>query len=358
MAGPSVSNVHIASQLRQTRPAANLSPIDTHQEYAPVAENAFLVWKKLKQHAQFTEFYWQIYECLKADDDVWCYFRWLRENPRADGLFITLGISSLKMVPPSGIWSLLVHLRSAPNWHSIRQLILGELDQTNMVMEAADVAARDSNVSQRSNAHLSVASQQSSRFSSASSMSNGSFVHIESNDHLTAQAPPWPIPENKPLPKPPRMAPEGYRFVCPHRQCKDKFAFKKLGAYENHISTKHPQDREHDASQHLRSEHSLHGVATPMRTEVEDHIDTEQGSDGSYPEKKALSDGTPTATGHEYRPTHGQPNDLQHPSNYFRKTGVHSMNYENEAAALAASYVHPDNYNGRHYSLDSPMSQY
>ena len=158
------------------------------------------------------------------------------------------------------------------------------------------VVKRQSDNSQRSRTHLSAISANSTSTSGISS--NTSFALIEEAPELGTAHDSSSIEKVLPaLPLAPgrgyRNAPPGQRFVCPLKECKGKWAYKRVGDYLNHMEKEHPEFPPHDASNYLRQDLRVSTTPIEAKGECMENFSETTAPDspsGSYPEVHALSD--------------------------------------------------------------------
>jgi hypothetical protein len=253
-------------------------------------QDAYALWNSLRRQAKFSGCRQEIYACIKAPTDVFTWFYDLRTDPRARDLANALHMS-IQFVPPIEIWDIIVQIRRHPKWSSIRNLILSEMAKANASSLQPQVSMRSSDGSQYSRTPLSIVSTNSTRTSGISSSTG--FTPIEEHQELgSVHRSDKMLPE---LPEGPathapakgyRKAPTGHRFACPLRQCKGRWAFKRVGDYQNHMDKEHPWH-------YLREDLRVSTTPAPLKDETGEDISATtapESPSGSCPEGKALSD--------------------------------------------------------------------
>ena len=164
------------------------------------------------------------------------------------------------------MWSEIVKLRCHRNVSSMRSIIMADLENQPLNQRRNHVSATSSDASNRSLAHSSMQSGNSSNSSRASSRTD-TYVHFEVDDDVGQQST-FSVSATSgigaiPFPDPPsiitsargqRRAPEGKCFVCPSKVCKGKAYFKRVGDWTNHIEKTHKVSPWHDPSRFLRQD--------------------------------------------------------------------------------------------------------
>ena len=366
MAGPFP---HIASQFRQAGPTDNDTHSDDLHELAHSRQTSLDIWQQLRQHHQYTEFRTQIALYLTAEDDIWYCLCLLRIDHGAHDLVYSIAPSIL-LVPPHGIWNLIVNLRSSEGWKACREAIRAQLSHEPIQASGSYSSARTSYGSHQRAAHLSAVSAQSSRFSSASSNSALSYVQVEPENIVRPRLQTNMAAHNKPLPQDPSIqpqaikahrkgkAPDGTWYECPYPQCRGRDGFKRHGMYESHMILKHQVSADQVTQGCPQTSSAADVRATPIKDKNDVGEAFSNSSSESYPEKKALSEGTSTAPEHEY---HLDPyylsSNLQPSAQYWGGTGVHNMQAHDHGGMEC---LRPNALGRQSHSsldVDSPMSQ-
>jgi len=226
-----------------------------------------LLLNQLLHHPHFSDLCESIWACVSANSPTWNALHHFRTDPHAVLIFRLLGIR-LPLLIPDDIWDAIVHLRTDSGWEHLQPNVLAQVER------AVDATQWSRGSSQRSS---------SSMPPNATSLSSGILQTLSSESALGEHSrntsgnssvlePPLeadrirlPISESWPTTsgwdqsignsthcngRPSRWAPAGHRCCCPLEPC--KYNYRRLGNYENHMRTVHPNYPRHNPYDSLR----------------------------------------------------------------------------------------------------------
>ena len=254
------------------------------------------LWNTLRNCKEFNECRREILACIKAPAQVFSYFYYFRTNAEAKEFTDALHMS-IHFVPPEDVWNAIVEVRRHPKYSFMRDYILSQMSKLEPVtVSRQGTIRRQSDMSGTSRGYRSAISLNSTRTSGIST--NTSFSLDENVEELgmahCSSASEKVLPE---LPLAPargyRKAPAGQCFVCPLRECKSRWAYKRVGDYLNHMNKEHPSFPPHDPSNYLRKDLRVSVTPIEVKGEVlEEHSIGAplQSPSESYPDIHALSD--------------------------------------------------------------------
>jgi hypothetical protein len=239
-------------------------------------DNIYFIWDQLKQHDGFMDYFRQIQSLLFVNSDLFQLYTRFRDYPGAPDFHDDLLLSTIHFIPPNNIYRLIVCLRTHPSWSPVRHILVADMDGLKH-HSLTTGSTRNSGISGRSLGHFSSASARPY----SNPASGYSFIEAvsEAADE-EAKYPHAPQPDTTPGPptvtdsrKPSRKAPDGYRFSCPYRQCHGKFAYRRLGDWDNHQLNYHPGGQHLNPNQYLQEDHHVN-AQTPAKTETADNVAT------------------------------------------------------------------------------------
>ena len=330
-----------------------------HSGNEPSYDDPLYIWHQLQSCAQYHEYSRQIQALLAAPDRLWSIIHILRTDAEAPDLLEALQISAIYLIPPSEVWDLLVGLRGHLNWQSVCSTVLSQLRETRH-RSCRSASSRSSAFSNRSYAGLSYGSARV-----PSSISSGYSIicpveEAEEEDRLS-HASQQEVPRVSSVGttmsgKPSKMAPKGFRFYCPHPQCRGKFpGWQRRGDWLNHIIKYHQGSPNGDPYEYLEKDKDT-SPHTPVN-----------GDKREFPTSFAFrSSGTthpPISTTNDFPSTgpeiHLSMHDLNDDNStfsmmpnpeYYRKTGVYPIHVDTNISYPTSAVENRQNVS--HFNFD------
>jgi hypothetical protein len=211
---------------------------------APPVPGVQLLLKRLTENPNFDYYHQIIHDYLYADDDTWSVLLFLRTDPT--GLFHTHHRSTTQ-TPPQDIFDIISQIRNSANWGREKIEILNRVNSGRRKQPQNTSFRQPYLFAHRP--HLTP-TPSASRVSQLRNASNVSSFDYARSDDLIHCADSIPKDTSSVSVDGRKRAPDGYRFCCPSRNCKQSYT--RQGDYENHMDQKHAEFGLHDPHKSLK----------------------------------------------------------------------------------------------------------
>lgn len=225
-------------------PTPTLSFTQKPTRPAPPVPGVQLLLKRLTENPNFDYYHQIIHDYLYTDDHTWSILLFLRTDP--SGLFHTHHRSTTQ-TPPQDIFDIISQIRNSPNWGREKIEILNRVNSGRRKPPQNTPFRQPYLFTHRP--HLTP-TPSASRVSQLRNASNISSFEYPRSDDLSHYADSIQKDTSSISVDGRKTAPEGYRFCCPSRNCKQSYT--RQGDYENHMDQKHAEFGFHDPHDSLK----------------------------------------------------------------------------------------------------------
>lgn len=215
-----------------------------------------LLLKRLTENPNFDYYHRIIHNYLYASDEIWSTLLQARADPTG---FFSNNHPSITQTPPQDIFEIISHIRNSANWRREKIEILNRVNSGKRKQPPHGSSNQPCLSARRPESTPSPSLLR--RVSQLRTEPNVPSIDYTRPDNLSLHVDSTHRDTNSISVDGRKTAPDGYRFFCPSRNCKNSYT--RQGDYDNHIDQRHAELAQHNPHNSLRKiSQGVKGVIT------------------------------------------------------------------------------------------------